>query len=294
MAAVIVAGVLILWDQHRLRVPPPDSLSPTRGPVGQSTDNRNQTSPASDMTPRILQAIPYLWVSKAFGSAEPQQMVRAMQASGMSQLDALAQMCEAGFDAFCRSLADTASVKGVADYYKGRERDLYKSELLKVLTEHYGRPMAEQVIGRLEPPVPKTTVPELSPDTTSPQTSAEPDPNDMLRLTQLIYLDTKNRWGSFLEKEAEGNALLRVPSLNIGQRDDVIRIAQRFWERESTLPTFGLHREKFRRWAAQHNVLDKFYDRMELFYLGQQFLYLLTDLYDQQLADAVLEQPAPG
>ena len=153
---------------------------------------------------------------------------------------------------------------------------------------------AEQVIGRLEPPVPKTTVPELSPDTTSPQTSAEPDPNDMLRLTQLIYLDTKNRWGSFLEKEAEGNALLRVPSLNIGQRDDVIRIAQRFWERESTLPTFGLHREKFRRWAAQHNVLDKFYDRMELFYLGQQFRYLLTDLYDQQLADAVLEQPAPG
>ena len=245
----------------------------------------------------MLEGMPYGWVSTAIGGSEPQQMVRAMQTSGMSQLDALAQMCEAGFDAFCRSLADTANVRGAAGYYKGRERDLYRTNLLKVIAEHYGRPMAEQVIDRLEPPAPKPTVPELSPDTTSPQTSAEPDPNDMLRLTQLIYLDTKNRWGSFLEKEAEDNALLRVMNLDTGQeemiREEVIRIAQRFWEKESTLPTFGFHQERFRWWAAEMNVLDNFFDRQELFYLQQQFRYLLTDLYDQELADAVVEPEKP-
>ncbi|MDP7068656.1 MAG: hypothetical protein QF637_13645 [Acidimicrobiales bacterium] len=39
---------------------------------------------------------------------------------------------------------------------------------------------------------------------------------------------------------------------------------------------------------------ERQFDKMELFYLGQQFRYLLTDLYDQELADAVLEQPEPG
>ena len=97
----------------------------------------------------ILQGSPYLWVSTAIGGSTPLQMIRAMQADGISELDALVQMCEAGFDSFCRSLADTANVKGAPDYYKGRERDLYKTELLKVLTEHYGRPRAEQVIDRL-------------------------------------------------------------------------------------------------------------------------------------------------
>ena len=51
---------------------------------------------ASDETSGTLLAIPYLWVSTAIGGPEPQQMIRAMQASGMSQLDALAQMCEEG------------------------------------------------------------------------------------------------------------------------------------------------------------------------------------------------------
>jgi uncharacterized protein YjbI with pentapeptide repeats len=102
-----------------------------------------------DANALILQGSPYLWVSTAIGGSTPLQMIRAMQADGISELDALVQMCEAGFDAFCRSLADTANVKGAPDYYKGRERDLYKTELLKVLTEHYGRPRAEQVIDRL-------------------------------------------------------------------------------------------------------------------------------------------------
>ena len=102
-----------------------------------------------DANALILQGSPYLWVSTAIGGSTPLQMIRAIQADGISELDALVQMCEAGFDAFCRSLADTANVKGAPDYYKGRERDLYKTELLKVLTEHYGRPRAEQVIDRL-------------------------------------------------------------------------------------------------------------------------------------------------
>ena len=294
----ILVVLFVVFDQLHLRKQRRQSSSfPTRGSVRQSIDSRNQTSRPSDVTIDMLEGMPYGWVSTAIGGSEPQQMVRAMQTSGMSQLDALAQMCEAGFDAFCRSLADTANVRGAAGYYKGRERDLYKTNLLKVIAEHYGRPMAEQVIDRLEPPAPKPTVPELSPDTTSPQTSAEPDPNDMLRLTQLIYLDTKNRWGSFLEKEAEDNALLRVMNLDTGQeemiREEVIRIAQRFWEKESTLPTFGFHQERFRWWAAEMNVLDNFFDRQELFYLQQQFRYLLTDLYDQELADAVVEPEKP-
>jgi hypothetical protein len=102
-----------------------------------------------DANALILQGFPHLWVSTAIGGSTPLQMIRAMQADGISELDALVQMCEAGFDAFCRNLADTANVKGATGYYKGRERDLYKSELLKVLTEHYGRPRAEQVIDRL-------------------------------------------------------------------------------------------------------------------------------------------------
>ena len=100
-----------------------------------------------------------------------------------------------------------------------------------------------------------------------------------------------------MEREAEDNALLQVMNLDTGQeemiREEVIRIAQRFWEKESTLPTFGFHQEKFRRWAAEMNVLDNFFDRQELFYLQQQFRYLLTDLYDQELADAVVEPEKP-
>jgi len=100
-------------------------------------------------------------------------MIRAMRASGISELDALVQMCEAGFGAFCRSLADTANVRGAADYYKSREQDLYKTELLKVLTEHYGRPRAEQVIDRLSnlQPLPSTADRPLQrpvPESTAP------------------------------------------------------------------------------------------------------------------------------
>ena len=115
----------------------------------ESSSVGDPTLSGRDANALILQGMPYLWVSTAIGGSTPLQMIRAMQADGISELDALVQMCEAGFDAFCRSLADTANVKGAPDYYKGRERDLYKTELLKVLTEHYGRPRAEQVIDRL-------------------------------------------------------------------------------------------------------------------------------------------------
>ena len=115
----------------------------------ESSSVGDPTLSGRDANALILQGMPYQWVSTAIGGATPLQMIRAMQADGISELEALVQTCETGFDAFCRSLADTANVKGAPDYYKGRERDLYKTELLKVLTEHYGLARAEQAIDRL-------------------------------------------------------------------------------------------------------------------------------------------------
>ena len=197
----ILVVLFVVFDQLHLRKQRRQSSSfPTRGSVRQSIDSRNQTSRPSDVTIDMLEGMPYGWVSTAIGGSEPQQMVRAMQTSGMSQLDALAQMCEAGFDAFCRSLADTANVRGAAGYYKGRERDLYKTNLLKVIAEHYGRPMAEQVIDRLEPPVPTPTVRE------PPRTN--PTPADGISAdTQLERIILG--WFEFTFTSAEGEQELR-------------------------------------------------------------------------------------
>ena len=164
----------------------------------------------SDETRSVLLAIPYLWVSTAIGGSTPLQMIRAMQADGISELDALVQMCEAGFDAFCRNLADTANVKGAAGYYKGRERDLYKTELLKVLTEHYGRPMAEQVIDRLEPPVPKPIVREPTRPNPTPDDGISFDvPRYRARDSEMRLAAIIHRWFEFVFSSAEAEQEIR-------------------------------------------------------------------------------------
>jgi len=179
---------------------------PLQRPVPEPTAIKS----VSDETRSVLLAIPYLWVSTAIGGSAPQQMIRAMQASGMSELDALAQMCEEGFDAFCRSLADTANVKGVADYYKGRERDLYKTELLKVLTEHYGRPMAEQVIDRLEPPAPKPIVREPTRPNPTPDDGISFDvPRYRARDSEMRLAAIIHRWFEFVFSSAEAEQEIR-------------------------------------------------------------------------------------
>jgi hypothetical protein len=119
-------------------------------------------------------------------------------------------MCEEGFDAFRRSLADAANVEGAAGYYKGRGRHLYKSELLKVLTEHYGRSMAEQVIDRLELVVPKATVREPNRSNPIPNDGISFDiPRERARDSERRLAALIHDWFEFVFSSAEAEQEIR-------------------------------------------------------------------------------------
>jgi hypothetical protein len=217
-------------------------------------------------------------------------MIRAMQADGISELDALVQMCEAGFDAFCRNLADTANVKGAAGYYKGRERDLYKTELLKVLTEHYGRPRAEQVIDRLEPPVPKATVREpnrFQTELLSDMTDIDhPDwggPRALFQVNSAIQEELVREWAIFLTDSG-----LVAPSA----RDQLILLAKEFYKTRGSGSHYDTYCRKYRAMADSTGVLEHFQPE-ELTYFRMGCSNIFQEMYGLDFAKSVVPEDIP-
>lgn len=167
----IVGWMAVYWFAGLFTRKPhstPRPSSPTRAPVGQSAENRNQTLRHLDSlpsTPVLGSArIAQLWVENAFGGPIPEQMIRDMQQGGMTQNQALVMMYRNGFNPCCSAILDglraseegrreerllLSTGRGSPGGVQNMLMNIYMKAVERFLEKNYGRTVADYVLPRL-------------------------------------------------------------------------------------------------------------------------------------------------